>query len=137
MRKIIFIIPLFICSTSFAQTHVEYISEKTDSMALINKTDIDIINNVFNERNTLDSLNGLNIQIIKKLETENMLQDSIINKQIQTITNDKALIDKLETRNQQVIEVYSKDLKKEKNKKISFQATTGVGILVIILLILL
>ena len=137
MRKIIFIILLFICSTSFAQTHVEYISEKTDSMALINKTHIDIINNVFNERNTLDCLNGLNIKIIKKLETENMLQDSVINKQIQTITNDKALIDKLETRNQQVIEVYSKDLKKEKNKKISFQATTGVGILVIILLILL
>lgn len=137
MRKIIFIILLFICSTSFAQTHVEYISEKTDSMALINKKDIDIINNVFNERNTLDSLNGLNIQIIEKLETENMLQDSVINNQIQTIANDKVLIDKLETRNQQILEVYSKDLKKEKNKKISFQATTGVGILVIILLILL
>lgn len=120
-----------------AQTHIEYISEKADSMALINKKDIDIINNVFNEKRTLDSLHNLNEQIISNLEQEVKIQDSVIVMQLQTIENDKLLVEKLEYENNQTIAAYSKELKSEKNKKISFQTLTGVGIIAIILLILL
>lgn len=128
---------LLITLISFGQTHIEYVSEKTDSMALISKQDIDVINNVFNERNILDSLYNLNEQIISNLEFENRIQDSIILNQEIIISNNHIVIDELKSKNSQIIEVYSKELKKEKRKKISFQSLTGAGIITIILLILL
>lgn len=128
---------MFLNTLLSAQTHIEYISEKSDSMALINKSDVDIINKVFNERNILDSLNGINEDIIKKLEQEVVVQDSLIFKQIQVIENNKILVDELEIRNNQTIDKFSKELRTEKRKKISFQTLTGVGIITIILLILL
>ena len=137
MRKaliLVFLVIGFICN---AQTHVEYISEKTDSMALINKEDIDVINNVFVDRARLDSLNVLNEQIISNLESVNKTQSVIIAHQETTIENDSLIIFELEAQNDQTIEKYSKELKKEKRKKISFQSLTGAGIIVIILLILL
>ena len=128
---------LLITLISFGQTHIEYVSEKTDSMALISKQDIDVINNVFNERNILDSLYNLNEQIISNLEFENRIQDSIILNQEIIISNNHIVIDELKNKNSQIIETYSKELKKEKRKKISFQSLTGAGIITIILLILL
>lgn len=136
MRKaliLVFLIIGFICN---AQTHIEYISEKTDSMALINKEDIDVINNIFVDRARLDSLNVLNEQIISNLESVNKTQSVIIAHQDSTIKNDELIISELEAQNDQTIEKYSKELKKEKNKKISFQTMTGAGIIIIILLIL-
>jgi SUMO ligase MMS21 Smc5/6 complex component len=120
-----------------AQTHLEYISEPTDSMALISKEDIDIINNVFNERNTLDSLHNVNEQIISNLEIKNKLQLSTIKSQAVMLENKDAIIRELEIRNDNSVQYYSKELKKEKNKKISFQTTTGIGIVAIILILLL
>lgn len=137
MRAIMTTLLLLITLISFGQTHIEYISEKTDSMALISKQDIDVINNVFNERNILDSLDNLNEQIISNLEFENRIQDSIILNQEIIISNNHVVIDELKSKNSQIIEVYSKELKKEKRKKISFQSLTGAGIITIILLILL
>ena len=137
MGKILTLFLLLVGIICSAQTHLEYISEPSDSMALINKKDIDIINNVFNERNILDSLHDLNEQIISNLEIEINIQDSIIVNQNKVIENKELLIDELEDRNNQNIEKYSKELKKEKGKKISFQSLTGAGIIVIILLILL
>lgn len=127
-----------LCFTSMAaQTHLEYISEPTDSMALISKEDIDIINNVFNERNTLDSLHNVNEQIISNLEIKNKLQLSTIKSQAVMLENKDAIIRELEIRNDNSVQYYSKELKKEKNKKISFQTTTGIGIVAIILILLL
>lgn len=137
MRKILLVIFLFIGFTVCAQTHVEYISEPTDSMALISKKDIDVINKVFHERKTLDSLHNLNEKIISVLEQEKIVLDSIIVSQENIISNDSLIINDLENRNTQTINRYTKELKKEKNKKISFQALTGAGIIAIILLILL
>lgn len=137
MRTVLLVFFLLININLMAQTHIEYISEKADSMALINKKDIDIINNVFNKKRTLDSLHNLNEQIISNLEQEVKIQDSVIVMQLQTIENDKLLVEKLEYENNQTIAAYSKELKSEKNKKISFQTLTGIGIIAIILLILL
>ena len=136
MRKILLAVCLF-SQSLFAQTHVEYVNEKSDSMALINKKDIDIINNVFHERNVLDSLHNLNEQLISNLEQEVKIQDSVIIMQLQTIENDKLIVSELEYKNNQTIATYSKELKKEKAQKISFQTLTGVGIIAIILLIFL
>ena len=121
----------------FGQTHVEYISEKTDSMALINKTDVDKINKVFAERNVLDSLNNINEKIISNLEINKEIQNSIIESQALAIKHGDELVKELENRNTKTVEKYSKELKKERNKAISFEALTGAGIIAIILLILL
>lgn len=137
MRKTLIVIFLVICFIGKSQTHVEYVSEPTDSMALINKKDIDVINNVFNERNVLDSLHNINEQLLSNMELELKIQDSIISNQILIISNSNQIIADLEDQNLQNIEKYTKDLKKEKNKKISFQTLTGASIVVIILLILL
>lgn len=137
MRKILIFILSFICLPMLSQTHVVYVSEPTDSMALINKKDIDIINNVFNERNVLDSLHNLNEQIISNLEQESVIKDSIIVGQNNIIENKELIISELEDKTGQMTETYNKKLKQEKNKTISFQALTGAGIVAIILLILL
>ena len=63
--------------------------------------------------------------------------DSIIISQENIIVNDSLIIEDLENRNIQTVNQYSKELKKEKNKKISFEALTGASIIAIILLILL
>lgn len=136
MRKILLALSL-IGFTSYAQTHVEYISEPTDSMALISKQDIDIINNVFNERNVLDSLHNINEQVISTLEITNRIQNDLLETQSLIIVNKDQIIEELEERNKNNIQCYSKELKKEKNKKISFQTTTGLSIIAIILLLLL
>lgn len=121
----------------FAQTHIEYISEPTDSMALISKQDIDVINNIFNERNMLDSLCNINERLISKLELNNKVQSDVLERQAQIIKNQELLIKELEIRNQNSVQYYSKELKKEKTKKISYQTTTGLSIIAIILILLL
>lgn len=137
MRAIL-IIPLIMCFTSMsAQTYLEYISEPSDSMALISKEDIDIINNVFNERNILDSLHNVNEQIISNLEIKNRVQNTVLESQILMIKNKDEIIEELTMRNENSVQYYAKELKKEKNKKISFQTLTGAGIITIILLLLL
>lgn len=136
MRKIL-ILFLLLNGTCFAQTHVEYISEKCDSMALINQSDIDVINNVFAERNKLDSLNTINNKIIETLELETEVLDSIVKKQLITIDNDRIIHQNLKRNYEKVLNKYNQDLKKERNQKTSFQITTGLGLIAIILLILL
>lgn len=121
----------------FAQTHIEYISEPTDSMALISKQDIDVINNIFNERNMLDSLCNINERLISKLELNNKVQSNVLERQAQIIKNQELLIKELEIRNENSVQYYSKELKKEKTKKISYQTTTGLSIIAIILILLL
>ena len=53
------------------------------------------------------------------------------------LKNKDEIIKELETRNENNTQYYSKELKKEKNKKISFQTLTGASIIAIILIILL
>lgn len=137
MRKILIIGMLLLCTSALSQTHLEYISEPADSMALLNESDINIINNVFNERNTLDSLKTINEKIISVLEKEGVVKDSIIVNQNTLLNNNSLIIKELENKTNYLSETYNKELKREKNKTISFQALTGAGILAIILLILL
>lgn len=137
MRGILIVLMLMLTNVLSAQTYIEYVSEKTDSMALISKSDIDKINKVFIERNVLDSLYTINERIILTLKHECFVKDSIIFTQKLIIANDKLLQQELELRNNQTVEFYGKKLRQEKNKTISFQTLTGAGIIAIILLILL
>lgn len=137
MRKIIVFLLLIITCSLYGQTHITYISEKTDSMALINKEDIDIINNVFFEKKRLDSLNRVNDKIIFNLNVKTQIQDSIIFKQGLLIQNEKLLYQELENKLNKNTQLYQQEIKRERAEKISFQALTGTGLIIIILLILL
>lgn len=137
MRKVIILFSFLVSFSAFSQSHVEYVSEKTDSMIVISKEDADVINNVFWERNLLDSLQTVNEQIIATLKQNNIVQQEILENQELIIKNKELIIGELEDRNENSIKYYSKELRKERNKKISFQATTGVGIIAIILILLL
>lgn len=121
---------------SFAQINIEYISEKCDSMALINKQDIDVINNVFNQRNQLRDLNLANERIISALEIKNSTLDSLINKQKITINNNQILQKQYEDDYKKLQDRYNKELKKSKRKATSYQTLTGVGLIIIIILLL-
>lgn len=139
MKKlwIILIISLFSIS-SYAQ-HIELISEPTDSMALISKEDIDIINNVFNERNILDSLNTINASIISNLELVRLQHLNIIKDQKVIIQNDSLIINRQElllNEREKILQKYQKDIKNQKTQKTIWMSTSG-GLAIALLIILL
>lgn len=139
MKKlwIILIISLFSIS-SYAQ-HVELVSEPTDSMALISKEDIDVINNVFNERNILDSLNTINDSIINNLELVRLQHLNIIKDQKVIIQNDSLIINRQELllkERDKILQKYQKDIKNQKTQKTIWMSTSG-GLAIALLIVLL
>lgn len=139
MKKlwIILIISLFSIS-SYAQ-HLELVSEPTDSMALISKEDIDIINNVFNERNILDSLNTINDSIINNLELVRLQYLNIIKDQKVIIQNDSLIINRQElllNEREKILQKYQKDIKNQKTQKTIWMSTSG-GLAIALLIVLL
>ena len=89
-------------------------------MALISKEDIDIINNVFNERNILDSLNTINDSIINNLELVRLQYLNIIKDQKVIIQNDSLIINRQElllNEREKILQKYQKDIKNQKTQK--------------------
>lgn len=120
--------------------HVEVISEIQDTMALINKDDINKINKVFYERNVLDSLRVVDSCIIENQNKLKQLTDSIVTIQINTIENQSSIIEQYETviseSNSEIIELEKKQ-KKDKNSKIAWQSISGTLAAVVLVLLLL
>lgn len=106
-------------------------------MALINKDDIDKINNTFYELEVADSLNHVNDSIINLLIIQNNKLDSIMRHQKVVIENNDIIKTQIIADHTSEIDMYKKELKRSNNKKILWQSTTGASILAIILLILL
>ena len=120
--------------------HVEIISEIQDTMALINKDDINKINKVFYERNVLDSLRVVDSCIIENQNKLKQLTDSIVVTQINTIENQSSIIEQYETviseSNSEIVELEKKQ-KKDKNSKIAWQSISGTLAAVVLVLLLL
>ena len=120
--------------------HVEVISEIQDTMALVNKDDINKINKVFYERNVLDSLRVVDSCIIENQNKLKQLTDSIVATQINTIENQSSIIEQYETviseSNSEIIELERKQ-KKDKNSKIAWQSISGTLAAVVLVLLLL
>lgn len=106
-------------------------------MALINKEDVDKINNTFYELEVADSLNHVNDSIINLLAVQNNKLDSIMRHQKIVIENNDIIKTQMIADHTSEIDMYKKELKRSDNKKILWQSTTGACILTIILLILL
>lgn len=142
MKKLLTVLFSLITINGFCQSldsikHIEIISEIQDSMALINKTDIDKINKTFYELKLADSLNVINDSIINSLYVKNHVLDSILQTQKVMIENEKSINDHLVIEHSSEINYYKKELKKSNNRKIAWQSTTGVSLLAIILILIL
>lgn len=120
--------------------HIEIISEIQDTMALINRDDINKINKVFYERNVLDSLRIVDSCIIENQNKLKQLTDSIVVTQINTIENQSSIIEQYETviseSNSEIIELEKKQ-KRDKNSKIAWQSVSGTLAAVVLVLLLL
>ena len=123
MKKLLIIIFSVITLNCFSQSldsikHIEVISEIQDSMALINKTDIDKINQTFYELEVANDLNQVNDSIINVLINQNHNLDSITKIQNVIISNDQQIHSQLILDHTSEIDFYKKELKKSNNKSV-------------------
>jgi hypothetical protein len=124
MKRLLIILLSLISFIGFSQSldsikHIEIVSEIRDSMALINKSDIDVINKTFHELDCADSLNRINDSIINILSIEKHCLDSIIQTQVIIIENEEQIRNQLVTDHSVEVDHYKKELKKSNNKKIA------------------
>lgn len=144
MKLLTLILSFLLCFTGLnAQSldslkHIEIVTELQDSMALINKSDINIINKVFYERDILDSLNSVNDTIIRNLKLQHIEKDSLIANYTAIIQNDfKIKLEyqsTLDEKNSQLIE-NQKAIKKQKTGKTIWQSTTGALAIALIIIL--
>ena len=120
--------------------HVELVSEVSDTMALINKTDVNKINKVFYERNYLDSLRVVDSCLLETTQEINKRLDSIVVTQINTIANQGLVIKKykdLVAENNEEMLNFEEQHKKDKNSKIAWQSVSGTLAAVLLVVLLL
>lgn len=129
---------LLISINSFAQEikYAEVVSEIQDSMVLLNKQDVDSINKMFHEYAILDSLNIVNEEIIFNLIEKHSVLDSILLEQRTIIVNDSIIMCKNKLACEEEINYYKKEIRKQSNRKIFYQSTTGISLLALLLILL-
>lgn len=143
MNKLIIIIAVFISFSLYGQNldsikHVEVISEIRDSMVLLNKTDVDKINYVFEDKRRIEKVNEVNDSIISLLSLKVVQLDSIIVSQSSIIKNKDLILEKSELDKNSKLNEASDTINKQKKQLIFWKSTTSVGIIsTLILLILL
>lgn len=120
--------------------HVEIISDslEIDSVAVINKEDIDVINNVFRERDLMGKSLILSDSMILKMEAISLEKSLIISNKSLIIEADAEIRKQMEKTlkdRMNVIEQQEKTIKKEKTKKKIWQSTTGAAIAAIIIIL--
>ena len=98
--------------------HIEIVSEIQDTMALLNKKDIDKINQVFFEREKLDSLNRTNEELISLYQTKCLSLLNISSLKDDIIKDKDLLIDETKDALEAKYEDQKLETKKMKNKKL-------------------
>ena len=139
MKRLIAIVFLFISVICSAQLpdeikHIEIVSEVTDTMVVLNKSDLDKINTAFYMLDVSDSLNVVNEQIISTLKMTNNNLESIIERQKYVISNQETQINTINSKNKDVISDLEKQLKRANRWKVFWESTTGVSVIAVVLL---
>lgn len=116
--------------------HIELISEVSDSMALINKEDINKVNKVFYDKNLLDSLNKVNLELVNLLMVKTEYLDSILVNQKSVINNQEKTIMSLQHNLNTNDVKYKELLNNEINKKNFWKSSTFVSVLSLIIILL-
>lgn len=125
MKKLILILLTSLCVSTYCYSqlppeikHIEIVSEVRDTMALINKDDIDRINTIFYRESVLDSLNLINEQIIEDQKHKIIGLNEIIEQKDIIIDTDNLKIDQLISTQKESESLYENQIKKEKNRTV-------------------
>lgn len=140
MKRLIFILFLFCSLQGYAQIdsvkHIEIVSEIQDTMALLNKQDIDKINKIFFERDKLDSLNRANEEIIALYQTKCLYLLNTSSLKDDIIRDKDLLIDETKTSLEAKYETQKLETKKMRNKKMIWQGISIAEIAIFLIIIL-
>ena len=98
--------------------HIEIVSEIQDTMALLNKKDIDKINQVFFEREKLDSLNRANEELISLYQAKCLSLLNMSSLKDDIIKDKDLLIDETKDALEAKYEDQKLETKKMRNKKL-------------------
>ena len=98
--------------------HIEIVSEIQDTMALLNKKDIDKINQVFFEREKLDSLNRANEELVSLYQVKCLSLLNISSLKDDIIKDKDLLIDETKDALEAKYEDQKLETKKMRNKKL-------------------
>ena len=98
--------------------HIEIVSEIQDTMALLNKKDIDKINQIFFEREKLDSLNRANEELISLYQAKCLSLLNISSLKDDIIKDKDLLIDETKDALEAKYEDQKLETKKMRNKKL-------------------
>lgn len=123
MKKLVIILLLCISGLCYSQTiegvkHIEIVSEIQDTMALINKQDADKINNIFFEKEKLDSLNRANEELISLYQSKCLSLLNMSDLKDDIIKNKDLLIDETKQALEAKYEAQKLETKKTRNKKL-------------------
>ena len=116
--------------------HIEIVSEIQDTMALLNKKDIDKINQVFFEREKLDSLNRANEELISLYQAKCLSLLNISSLKDDIIKDKDLLIDETKTALEAKYEDQKLETKKMRNKKLIWQGISIAEIAIFLIIIL-
>ena len=116
--------------------HIEIVSEIQDTMALLNKKDIDKINQVFFEREKLDSLNRTNEELISLYQAKCLSLLNISSLKDDIIKDKDLLIDETKTSLEAKYEDQKLETKKMRNKKLIWQGISIAEIAIFLIIIL-
>lgn len=122
MKRVLSIILLFVSLVCSAQLPnkvkcVEIASEVADTMILINKPDLDKINTVFYKLEVSDSLNRVNDKLISNLISETNTLKQLSDSQRAIIENQNIQIERISSKNKEVISDLEKQVKIANRKK--------------------
>ncbi len=116
--------------------HIEIVSEIQDTMALLNKKDIDKINQVFFEREKLDSLNRANEELISLYQVKCLSLLNISSLKDDIIKDKDLLIDETKDALEAKYEDQKLETKKMRNKKLIWQGISIAEIAIFLIIIL-
>lgn len=116
--------------------HIEIVSEIQDTMALLNKKDIDKINQVFFEREKLDSLNRVNEELISLYQAKCLSLLNISSLKDDIIKDKDLLIDETKTSLEAKYEDQKLETKKMRNKKLIWQGISIAEIAIFLIIVL-
>ena len=116
--------------------HIEIVSEIQDTMALLNKKDIDKINQVFFEREKLDSLNRANEELISLYQAKCLSLLNISSLKDDIIKDKDLLIDESKDALEAKYEDQKLETKKMRNKKLIWQGISIAEIAIFLIIIL-
>lgn len=116
--------------------HIEIVSEIQDTMALLNKKDIDKINQIFFEREKLDSLNRANEELISLYQAKCLSLLNISSLKDDIIKDKDLLIDETKDALEAKYEDQKLETKKMRNKKLIWQGISIAEIAIFLIIIL-